>query len=236
MSLLALPTLVCDCILDHFNKQNNHKVINLDDATRRLMSLGPHSVSRKWKIRYAFLMLCGAHTSYLFNVGSTTRVSNFPGIRCLHKLLHTKFAWQPEWNSPVDDRYFGERCSATICINFTLNQAGTLRDVRFDITLLIEATMMTEVDWNVVVSIRCSGGSDGDLGCSHTTTLSQICRDALKVWPPVSVLYRPKNPEIWVNGLFKMVEVVGYTELIGLGWHPFNLGDITVSESGGDLV
>jgi hypothetical protein len=81
---------------------------------------------------------------YKFEVASTSKHGKFPGLYNLDRLLHTKHNFKARPTRDGQD-LFEEKISGQIRITFNLDEAVTLRDVRYNITQLIEATLPASV-------------------------------------------------------------------------------------------
>jgi hypothetical protein len=203
--LLTLPTPVIGKIMGYVQgyHEDEYTTVKLDDAAGRLESLGPYSIGKLWRHHYGQVILMTRR--YKFEVAITSKHGEFPGLCNLDRLLHTKHNFKARPTRDGQD-LFGENISGQIRITFNLDEAVTLRDIRYNITQLIEATLPASGAWEVV-TVLCCPGNDGE-EMSYTSNLAKIRRDALKVWPPYTVGGQRRScPEIWVNGFNQTVEI-----------------------------
>ncbi|KAH7086073.1 hypothetical protein BKA63DRAFT_32375 [Paraphoma chrysanthemicola] len=135
--LLGLPRRILDLIEEHAYRWTR-RTIDLDDCARRLTALGPYCLSRQWREQFGDSVLYGAY--YEFRLTSVVPTASFLGVKTLRSLLNTRFGESYSITN-VREENFGSRIQSTISINFVLGEESTLRDPRFDIVPLIEATL-----------------------------------------------------------------------------------------------
>jgi hypothetical protein len=136
--------------------------------------------------QYAFECLYSPENQHTFEVATTTTPAEFRAFSNLRGLLHTQFHTFELLRAPVNK--FGMGITGTISISFKLDTTLTLRDVRFNLTPLIEATLIASNTWKVVISLKCTAASEHETG-KAVTTLGRIRNDALKVWPSATIFF-----------------------------------------------
>ncbi|KAF1914433.1 hypothetical protein BDU57DRAFT_294683 [Ampelomyces quisqualis] len=152
----------------------NSETIDLDDRKGRLTALGPRSVNKSWRREYALRF--HSNTNWEFEVASAAVHAGFRGFTNLHRLLQTEVSKVGNFIDQCASQS-GEEIVGDIYITFNVSNVALLRDVRYNIMLLVEATLYTPGDWKVVTTLHDQ--TDSSEQNVHITNFFHIRQDVL---------------------------------------------------------
>jgi hypothetical protein len=138
--LLTLPTPMTNKIMGYVlgNLEDECKTVKLDNSAGRLESLGPYCINKRWRQLYGQDVLMSRR--YKFEVTSTSKHRFCGGLRNLERLLHTKHNFSAHPTRDGQFRFGGKIFGETHII-FDSDEAVTLKDVRYNLSALLQATL-----------------------------------------------------------------------------------------------
>jgi hypothetical protein len=172
-----------------------------------LRTFGVRLVQRDWfQIRPIYMH----HNSYILEINRdhTDKNAIIEGIRTLGKLLRSKP--YPCWprrrilmSEPEGPEDFATNANYQVSLCFQAAEPLMRRDQRFDMVPLLEATLLSNDDCVVTITVR-----NKTTNASYTTTIHELRYRAAKSWPKIDDAAKRKPcPEVWTNGYGEITEV-----------------------------
>ena len=197
-NLLLIDERSLNLVFSYGSTYQVQKTINLDIPVDLISMTNIMLVNRAWsEATQCYLQV----QTYKFEITNTN------GMKRLYQWLrspfflsrhHMEVTYKPTASNPLTYSARLVRIAGMqVILGFKTNN---MEDVRFDLVKLIEATLILKGDCTVIVRPR-------DVALSNTFTLAKLRSDAMLAWPIVQSEWSKKCPEIWTNGLGKIIKV-----------------------------
>lgn len=180
---------------------SNYHAINLDTAAGLVRLFGPVYVSQ------CLSSMGDDHPGLLAANSYNFEVTNTKGMTKLHDWFRSRAFISKHLLEALekkvcsirsgDFKYLVRAIEMQVALRFEIDN---LQDVRIDLVKLIDATLILRADCKVIIVAQ-------NMDTSVSFTLFELRRSAMLVWPKAEPERDGLFPEIWMDGLGKILEI-----------------------------
>ncbi|KAF2820342.1 hypothetical protein CC86DRAFT_471438 [Ophiobolus disseminans] len=193
-------------ILRYALTAKSYYTINVDTGKDYRTLTALLEVCKEWRYVYDTYSYYNSHNLEIVHTASRGGLRDFS---MLARLLQTTFRRYPP-SSDVDSDFrawpFDSYTSFRLSIVFAVAASSSLREVRFNATNLIKAICMVTEHLDITVILQSASGETA--WASKTFTLRRMRQDALQAWSISRTDAEEQCPDIWMDGMGDVVEVV----------------------------